>query len=83
MARRKFIGVEEARKIFPSLVEGARHGETTVITRHGKPYAAVGPFDAASTPRRASEGILALRGSGRGLYGDVAKSIDEMRREWD
>jgi antitoxin (DNA-binding transcriptional repressor) of toxin-antitoxin stability system len=82
MAKRKFIGVEEARKIFPSLVDSARHGETTVITRHGKPYAAVGPFDAASIRWRASEGILALRGSGRGLYGDVARSIDEARREW-
>ena len=82
MAKPRSMGVEEARKVFPHLIESALQGKTTVITRHGKPSAVVVPIDAAAARNRAGGGILSLRGSGRGLYGDVARTIEKMRREW-
>ena len=82
MAQPKSMGVEEARKLFPRLIESARQGKSTVITRHGKPSAVVVPIDAAAARNRSGGGILSLRGSGRGLYGDAARTIEKMRREW-
>ena len=81
MSNRRILGTEEARKQFPSLVERASQGKTTLITRHGKPYAALVP--PAQAQARRGEGFLGLRGSGKGLYGSVALYIDAMRREWD
>jgi len=82
MSRNRTIGAEEARRLFPSLVEGASRGKTTIITKHGKPFAAVVPVAEARSGKRAGEGFLALRGSGKGLYGNVARHIDALRREW-
>jgi len=76
-------GAEEARNQLPSLLEAAERGETTVITKHGKPVAALVPIeDLKLTGKQMS--LLPLRGSGRGLWGpDPAKTIDEMRDEWE
>lgn len=78
---RRILGTEEARKQFPSLVERASQGKTTLITRHGKPYAALVPPSQAQARR--GESFLGLRGSGKGLYGNVARYLDALRREWD
>lgn len=43
MSKAATMGAEEARKMFPSLVESASRGKTTIITKHGKPYAAIVP----------------------------------------
>ncbi len=77
------MGAEEARKLFPSLVESANRGKTTIITKHGKPLAAVVPVSQVQTRKRVGENFLALGGSGKGLYGNVARHIDALRREWE
>ncbi|MFN0160605.1 MAG: type II toxin-antitoxin system prevent-host-death family antitoxin [Burkholderiales bacterium] len=83
MAKRVNLGVEEARRVLPRLIDNARQGQTTVITRHGKAHAALVPVAALAQRRRSAAGILSLRGSGRGLFGDAARAIDIARREWD
>ena len=76
-------GSEEARNELPELIEEAQNGRVTIITRHGKPVAALVPLD---TYRRSSEqvSLLGLQGSGRGLWGDDSrKTLTELRDEWD
>jgi prevent-host-death family protein len=79
--RRK--GAEEARNQLPDLLDAAERGQSTVITRHGKPVAALVPIkDYRDAPRQQS--IVALRGSGRGMWGkDVRRAVRELRDEWD
>jgi len=57
------LGVLEARKRFPELLERARQGEETLISRHGHPVAALVPLWRRSRPQR--QALLALKGSGR------------------
>ena len=87
MAAPHSIGAEEARKLFPSLVESASRGTTTIITKHGRPCAAVVPVALARAPQRRGERFLDLCGTGKGLYGgagnDAAKYINKLRAEWD
>jgi antitoxin (DNA-binding transcriptional repressor) of toxin-antitoxin stability system len=66
----------------PELLERAHHGTATLITRRGRPYAAVVPATAAHPiGRRVS--VLSLRGSGRALWGTKsARTIRAMRDEW-
>lgn len=80
----KTCGVEEARQSLPALLDQARHGESTIITRHGLPIAAVVPIDVAhaNTRGRTTIGLHALGSSGAGLWsgGDaVAAQRDEWR----
>lgn len=76
-------GAEEARNQLPSLLEAAERGRATVITKHGKPVAALVPiedFKAASKQMS----LASLEGTGRGLWGkNSTKTIDEMRDEWE
>ncbi|OGA02858.1 MAG: hypothetical protein A3H35_01045 [Betaproteobacteria bacterium RIFCSPLOWO2_02_FULL_62_17] len=77
------IGAEEARKAFPALIEQARQGKTTLVTKHGRPCAVIAPPDAL-TAKPAGADILQLRGTGKGLWGrSAARTIDRLRREWD
>ena len=80
-------GLEQARAHLPHIASKAVAGETSVITRHGKPVAVVVPvaqWQAQQQRSRASAGILALRGTGRGLWGnDPAKAVAKLRDEWD
>jgi len=75
-------GVQESRRNFPTLVGQAARGEPTIITKHGKPYAALVP--ASFLARNAGRvDIRALRGSGKGLWGRSSKrTIRSMREEW-
>ncbi|MES2530970.1 MAG: Prevent-host-death protein [Pseudomonadota bacterium] len=77
------IGLEQGRKTLPELASRAQAGEPSLLTRHGKPYAAiVSPELLVQAQPRAR--FLALRGSGKGLWGDApAAAIDEIRNEWD
>lgn len=79
-------GLEQARIQLPSIVAKAHAGVTSVITRHGKPYAAIvsiqdlGKSSAASV---VASSVLALRGTGRGLWGaSPSQTIDRLRDEW-
>lgn len=83
MARRS-CGAEKARQTLPDLISRARRGETTIITRHGRPCAAIVPIGEVQAERRAPS-ILTLEGSakGKGYWGaDPADWIDRMRDEW-
>lgn len=79
---KKSYGSEEARAKLPELLERAHRGQSTVITKHGRPYAAVVPA-AKTLALKPRLKLLALAGSGKGLWGrDSAKAIDRMRDEW-
>lgn len=82
MSERRYTGVEETRQQLPALLDQARAGRAVVVTKHGKPYAAIVPLEALpdAAPRPS---FNALRGSGAGLWGDDAAAwVDRMRDEW-
>lgn len=83
MPRIKSEPAEAARKKFPSLIEQAHHGTPTIVTKRGKPYAAI--VSIADLPQSQGElNIQSLRGSGKGLWGrNPAATIEKMRREWN
>ena len=60
----KHMGVFEAKTHFSALVTDAIEGETTVITKNGKPVAQLGPVPDARRERalRAVERIRAMKG---------------------
>jgi prevent-host-death family protein len=78
--RRK--GAEEARNQLPDLLEAAEKGRSTIITRHGKPVAALVPVDRDGNAAR-QQSLLPVAGSGRGLWGKSgARGIHALRDEW-
>jgi len=62
------LGVLEARKRFPELLDRAREGEETLISRHGHPVAALVPLWRRHRPQR--QALLSLKGSGRACWPD-------------
>ncbi len=75
-------GSEEARNELPTLLEDAEGGRATIITRRGRPVAALVPLEQYRTGRR-QKSLLPMEGSGRGLWGkDSAASLDKLRDEW-
>ena len=75
-------GAEEARNQLPDLLEAAEKGHSTLITRHGRPVAALVPLDAYAASGRVQP-LVPLEGSGRGLWGkNGARTIGELRDEW-
>lgn len=74
------LGAEAARQRLPDVLDRASRGESTLITKHGKPYAAVVPPDGAS--RRTQVSVVALRGSGKGLWGKAGRHVARLRDEW-
>ena len=78
--RRK--GAEEARNQLPDLLAAAEKGQSTIITRHGRPIAALIPIGAYDAAVR-QQPLLPLRGSGRGLWGkNSTLAIRRLRDEW-
>ena len=79
-------GLEQARIQLPSIIANAHAGIRSIITKHGKPYAAIVPLqDIQKTSRSAqlAAGILSLRGTGRGLWGaHVGQTVSDLRDEW-
>ncbi len=76
------FGLEVARAQLPSLVGQAEAGLSSVITRHGRPCAAIVPLqDLQSSHRRG--GLLTLRGTGSGLWPlSAAAHVQHLRDEW-
>ena len=75
-------GSEEARSQLPDLLEAAEHGRSTIITRHGRPVAALVPVDSQGVTQH-QQPLLPVAGSGRGLWGkSSARKIRELRDEW-
>ncbi len=86
MSTHTSYGLEQARIQLPAIAANAHAGNASVITKHGKPYAAIVPVQALQKLRArgaSASGVLALRGSGRGLWGaDVGQAISRLRDEW-
>lgn len=82
MKRPEQKGVEEARNQLPTLIEAAEAGNATVITKRGRPIAALVPLDSYSaSPRQRS--LLAIAGTGPGLWGrNSGRTIAKLRDEW-
>ncbi len=82
----KSVGVFEGKTRFSALVADAQSGQTTIITRNGKPVAQIGPIsvDQKARAREAVQRIRALRArlaaEGK-LHGiNVRELIDEGRK---
>jgi prevent-host-death family protein len=75
-------GAEQARNRLPELIAAAEKGRSTIITRHGRPVAALVPFDEHAASG-AQQPLVPLKGSGRGLWGlDSTRTVRELRDEW-
>ena len=76
-------GAEEARNQLPDLLDAAENGRSTIITRHGRPVAALVPIAQYGVADR-QQSLLPLQGSGRGLWGrDSARTLRKLRDEWE
>jgi len=79
----KRSGVEEARKSLPALLEQASRGQPSLVTKHGRDYAAIVPPHYLEG-RKGGPSLTSLRGSGKGLWGrSVKRTIERMRQEWE
>lgn len=63
----KTLQVREAKAGFSALIEAAENGETTIITKHGKPAAAIVPIEDArklyqEKPRNFGEFLMSFPG---------------------
>jgi len=76
-------GAEEARAELPSLLDAAERGETTLITRRGRPVAALVPSDLMPAVSR-QYSLLAASGTGKGLWHkENDTDMGTLRNEWD
>lgn len=83
MGRVRRKGAEEARNQFPDLLAAAESGDATIITKHGRPIAALVPADQYEQTGR-QQSLVPLKGTGRGLWGrNSAATIRNLRDEWD
>ena len=73
---------EDARNELAYLLDAAEKGRATIITRHGRPVAALVPIEAYDGARQ-QQTLLPLQGSGRGLWRKTARGIGPVRGEWD
>jgi len=75
-------GAEEARNQLPELLDAAEKGQPTIITKRGKPVAALVPMGSLNSGIR-QQSLLPLAGSGRGLWGkNSRRTIAKLRDEW-
>jgi prevent-host-death family protein len=75
-------GSEEARNELPTLLEAAAGGRATIITRRGRPVAALVPLTQYHAQQR-QQSLLPLEGSARGLWGKQSRSaLAKLRDEW-
>lgn len=82
MAKAREKGAEEARNQLPQLLEDAASGRATVITRRGRPVAALVPLKAYHGSRK-QRSLVDLEGSGRGLWGrNSSETLTKLRDEW-
>jgi prevent-host-death family protein len=83
MSRNDRKGVEETRAELPAVLDAAARGRTTLVTRHGRPVAAIVPVGQVATARRQIS-PLTLKGSGKGLWGaNSARTLRRLRDEWE
>jgi prevent-host-death family protein len=78
----KTCGAERARAHLPDLLDDAHQGASTIITKRGRPYAALVPL-AQSAPPRKGPSLLKMKGSGASLWGrNSARTVARLRDEW-
>lgn len=82
------VGLEQGRSRLPELAARANAGEPSLLTRHGKPFAAIVAPDVLDQTlqqqQRRRTSFVALRGSGKGLWGpSPAEFIAKIRDEWE
>jgi prevent-host-death family protein len=83
MAKVPRKGAEEARNQLPDLLIAAENGRSTIITKHGRPVAALVPLDAYQAGGK-QQSLTPLAGSGQGLWGDDStRSLESLRNEWN
>jgi prevent-host-death family protein len=83
MTTQRRRGAEEARNQLPELLEEAEKGAPTIITRHGRPVAALVPISAYGAAVR-QEPLLPVAGTGRGLWGRSSEpTLRKLRDEWN
>lgn len=76
-------GAEEARNQLPELLTAAENGRSTVITKHGRPVAAIVPMTDFTGGAR-QQPLLLVKGTGRGLWGeDSSRTLRDLRDEWN
>jgi prevent-host-death family protein len=76
-------GAEQARNQLADLLDAAERGRTTIITRHGRPVAALVPIDALGGADRRQQPLIPLAGSGRRLWGKHStRTLRWLRDEW-
>jgi len=79
----KKIGSAAARRQLAELLDRAHSGEPSIIMKRGKPYAVLTSPDQCQIPSTQTD-LLALRGSGAGLWGKApAETVAALRQEWD
>lgn len=84
MAKAREKGAEEARNQLPQLLEDAAGGRATVITRRGRPVAALVPLETYHGSFSKQRSLLDLEGSGRGLWGrHSSETLTKLRDEWN
>lgn len=77
------IGSEAARRQLPGLLDKAHSGKASLIMKRGKPYAILASPDQWQMPSN-QPGLMALRGSGKGLWGKKpSATINTLRNEWE
>jgi prevent-host-death family protein len=75
-------GAEEARNQLPELLAAAEKGRSTIITRHGRPIAALVPIETHGAAIR-QQSLTPVERSGRGLWGkNSTQTIRKLRDEW-
>ena len=83
MRKSAHIGAEDARNQLPELLEAAEKGNSTIISKYGRPVAALVPIEeygSASLQRS----LLPLRGSAKKLWGkDSVRTFHRLRDEWN
>jgi prevent-host-death family protein len=82
MSKISHRGSEDARNELPSLLEAAESGQATIITRRGRPVAALVPLDAYQR-NHGQQSLLRLEGSGKNQWGkNSTRTLDKLRDEW-
>lgn len=75
-------GAEEARNQLPDLLAAAEAGQSTIITKRGRPVAALVPIEAYRATMK-QQPLLPVAGSGRGMWGsDSTHAVRKLRDEW-
>ena len=80
MSENQRKSVEEARDQLLGLLEEAEGGQSTIITREGRPVAALVPIEVFKSIDREIS-LLPLKGQGRGLWGkNSVRTLRALRK---